>query len=455
MAGLSSTGIGSGLDVSGLVTQLVASAKTPLQNQIDSRRDQVSSELSGLSTLKSSLSSIQDALSALADGSAFTKFLATSSGTSFGASADASAQAGTYSIKVAQLATAAKASSAAFAGNTSFSGGAVTIGVGTKSMTIALGAGVNSLAQLAGAINRGGDNPGVSASVVHAADGDHLVLTSTQTGAANAFTVSASGDAAALTYDPAHAGSGMSTVTSAQDARLSVDGFEVTSASNAVQNVIQGVTINLDAISGDAPDALTVAPDTDSIKSAITQFVDAYNRFVGTSRQLTSYDAASKKAGALLGDPTMLAISSKLSRQLGTTVGADGDAIRSLGDLGIHFEVDGSLSVDADKLGSALTAHPDQVRGLFSAASGFGKTLTPMLNGYLQSGGILDGRTDSLNQNNDSLDDQQTALDTRMDALTAMYTQQFTKLDQLLTSLNSTSSFLTQQLAGASSSNSK
>ena len=455
MASLSSPGIGSGLDVNGLVTQLVAAAKTAPQNAIDKRRDTNGAELSAIGSLKSALSAFQDSLSSLADGSAFTQFLATASSTDhFSAIADATAAAGTYSVDVQQLATAEKASSGAFAANTTLSTGQLTIAVGTKSMTISVGSGTSSLAQLAGAINRNANNPGVTAAVVHAADGDHIVLASTKTGAANAFSVTGTGDVAGLSYDPATGTGGLTSVTHAQDAKLSIDGFDVTSASNAVQGAIQGVTINLTAVSGTTPDTLTVAADNDSIQKAVQTFVDNYNKLVGTTKTLTSYDSGSGQAGALLGDSTLLGITSRLSRSLGTQFGSSGDAVRSLADIGIKFEVDGSLSLDDDKLSAALAGSPEQVRTLFGNAAGLGKSLTPMLEGYLQTGGILDGRTDSLNQSNKSLDDQQSQLDARMDALTQMYTAQFTKLDQLLTSLNSTSSFLTQQLANVSSSQS-
>jgi len=455
MASLSSPGIGSGLDVNGLVTQLVAAAKTAPQNAIDKRRDTNGAELSAIGSLKSALSAFQDSLSSLADGSAFTQFLATASSTDhFSAIADATAAAGTYSVDVQQLATAEKASSGAFAAHTTLSTGQLTIAVGTKSMTITVGNGTSSLAQLAGAINRNANNPGVTAAVVHAADGDHIVLTSTRTGAANAFSVTGTGDVAGLSYDPATGTGGLTSVTHAQDAKLSIDGFDVTSASNAVQGAIQGVTITLTTVSGTTPDTLTVAADNDSIQKAVQTFVDNYNKLVGTTKTLTSYDSGSGQAGALLGDSTLLGITSRLSRSLGTQFGSSGDAVRSLADIGIKFEVDGSLSLDDDKLSAALAGSPEQVRTLFGNAAGLGKSLTPMLEGYLQTGGILDGRTDSLNQSNKSLDDQQSQLDARMDALTQMYTAQFTKLDQLLTSLNSTSSFLTQQLANVSSSQS-
>lgn len=453
MASLSSPGIGSGLDVNGLVTQLVTAAKTSPQNAIDKQRNSNGAELSAIGSLTSALSALRDSLSGLSDGSAFTKFLATASSTDhFSAIADSTAAAGTYSVDVEQLATAEKASSGAFAAGTALNTGSLSITVGTKTMTIAVGAGTSSLSQLAGAINRNAGNPGVTAAVVHASDGDHLVFTSTKTGAANAFSVTGTGDAAGLSYDPTTGTGGLSTVTHAQDAKLTVDGFAVTSASNAVQGAIQGVTINLTAVSGATPDTLTVAADNGSIQKSVQAFVDNYNKLVGTTRTLTSYDSGSGKSGALLGDSTLLGITSRLSRVLGTQFGSSGDAVRSLADLGIKFELDGSLSLDDDKLSAALSASPEQVKSLFGNAAGIGKSLTPMLQGYLQTGGILDGRTDSLNQSNKSLDDQQSRLDARMDALTQMYTAQFTKLDTLLTSLNSTSSFLTQQLANVSSS---
>lgn len=452
MSSLSSPGIGSGLDVSGLVSQLVAAAKSAPQNQIDTRRNANGSELSALGSLKSALSALQTSLTGLASGSSFTKFLATASSTDhFSAIADATAAGGTYSVDVEQLATAEKASSAAFASNATLSSGSLTISVGTKSMTLAVGGGTGTLSQLAGAINRDANNPGVIASVVHATDGDHIVFTSTKSGAANAFSVAGSGDVAGLSWDPTTGTGGLSSVTRAQDAKLNVDGFAITSATNAVQGAIQGVTINLTKVSGDTPDTLTVSADNASIKSAIQAFVDNYNKLVGTTKTLTAYDSDSGKSGALLGDSTLLGIASRLSRTLGSQFGASGTAVRSLADLGIKFQLDGSLSVDGTKLDAALAATPDQVKGLFGNAAGIGKTLTPMLEGYLQTGGILDGRTDSLSASNKSLDKQQSQLDARMDALTQMYTAQFTKLDTLLTSLKSTSSFLTQQVANVSS----
>src|SRR5262245_25597540 len=137
MAGLSSPGIGSGLDVSALVSQLVAAAKSAPQNQIDTKRDANGAELSALGSLKSALAALQTSLTSLANGSSFTKFLATASDTDhFSAIADATAAGGTYSVDVEQLATAEKASSGAYASNATLGTGSLTISVGTKSMTV-------------------------------------------------------------------------------------------------------------------------------------------------------------------------------------------------------------------------------------------------------------------------------------------------------------------------------
>jgi len=448
MATISSPGIGSGLDVTSLVTQLVAAEKAPQQDQIDTHRSQVTSQISALGTLTSSLAAIQAALKGLSDGTAFADFIATTSTTGvLGATADSTASTGTYQVNVEQLATAAKASSAAFATGSTFSSGTLTIAVGTKSLSIDVGSGINSLSALADSINRSAQNPGVAAAVVHANDGDHLVLTSTTTGAENAFTVSGTGDVAGLSYDPANGVNGLSTVTSAQDAKLTIDGFEVDSATNQVQGAIKGVTLNLSQLSAGTPTTLTIAADNSSIASTIKALVTSYNNFVTTSKSLTSYDASTKTAGALLGDSTLLGIQNQLARQLGAVVGSDGSSIRSLADIGISFQVDGSLSLDSDKLGTALAADPTQVKNLFGSSQGLAQSLNPYLDNYLSSTGILAGRTQGLNDSSKSLDDQQTQLDARMQDLTTMYQTQFTALDTLLTSLKSTSSFLTQQLS--------
>ncbi|MCE5231804.1 MAG: flagellar filament capping protein FliD [Mizugakiibacter sp.] len=452
MASISSPGIGSNLDVNGLVTQLIAADKQPLQDQIDSQRSRVQTQLSAVGTLKSLLASMQGTLSTLADGSVFGKRLATSADTSiYTASADATAAPGSYDIEVVNLAAAQKLQSGPYADSSTAVGtGTLTLAVGGSTLALNIDSTNNTLAGIRDAINKASGNPGVSATIVTGSDGAHLMLTATKTGVANAFTVTASGGdggLAALGYDPGNGVNNLAVVTAAKDASVKVDGLAVSSASNTVTGAIDGVTLNLASADAGNTHTLTVAQDTGAITTAINAFVASYNGYVAAAKQLTAYDSTTGQSGALLGDSTLLGISSQLSQRLGAVVGGSGDTYRALGDIGISFQTDGTLQVDSSKLGAALTANPSQVAALFSGSNGYGTSLNSLFDGYLDSNGVLDSRTQSLNSQSKDLDDQQTTLDARMSAQEAMYRAQFTALDTLLSSMKTTSSFLTQQLA--------
>lgn len=452
MASISSPGIGSNLDVNGLVTQLIAADKQPLQDQIDSQRSRVQTQLSAIGTLKSLLSSMQGTLSTLADGSVFGKRLATSAdATVYSASADATAAPGSYDIEVINLAAAQKLQSGPYADSSTAVGtGTLMLKVGSSTLALSIDSTNNTLAGIRDAINNASGNPGVSATIVTGSDGAHLMLTATKTGVANAFTVTASGGdggLAALGYDPGNGVNNLTVVTAAKDASVKIDGLAVSSATNTVTGAIDGVTLNLASASPGKTNTLTVAQDTAAITTAINAFVASYNGYVAAAKQLSSYDSTSGQSGALLGDSTLLSISSQLSQRLGAVVGGSGDAYRALGDIGISFQTDGTLQVDSGKLSGALAANPSQVAALFSGSNGYGASLNSLFSGYLDSNGVLDSRTQSLNSQSKDLDDQQTTLDARMSAQEAMYRAQFTALDTLLSSMKTTSSFLTQQLA--------
>jgi flagellar hook-associated protein 2 len=152
----------------------------------------------------------------------------------------------------------------------------------------------------------------------------------------------------------------------------------------------------------------------------------------------------------LLGDSTLLTVSNQLTQALGSAVGASTASYRSLSDLGVQIQVDGTLSLNTTKLDAALASNPTQAAAVFSGTTGVGKTLNTLLNGLLNSGGIFDSRTQSLAHQSDTLDQAQIDLDRRLANEQSMYQAQFTALDTLLSSLKSTSNFLTQQMAAFS-----
>jgi flagellar hook-associated protein 2 len=446
MAGISAPGVGSGLDINSLVSQLVAAERSPQQTSIDKQRSTATTQVSALGALKSSLSLLRDALASLSSGTAFGARTAVSSDTAiFSATAGGSSAGGSYNIEVVQLAQAQKAASTAYGSSTAVVGnGTLSIAVGTSTMNLEIGPGNNTLAGIRDAINRASDNPGVTATIVSGSDGARLVLTSKATGEANAFMLSSIGGADggldALV-------SGMGNITDAKNAIIKVDGFEATSASNTVSNAIDGVTLNLAAAKPGETRTLTINLDRSAVKASLDSFVNAYNNFLALSKQLSAYDAATGKKGALLGDATLRAVSSGLSRTLGARYGDADSGLSSLSDLGISVQLDGKLALDADKLNSALDSGTDKISALFTGNAGIASTLTTQLDGWLDTGGVFEARTKGLTQRTKQLDASQELLDVRMTSVEARYRAQFTALDKLLANLNSTSAFLTQQLA--------
>ena len=447
---LSSPGLGSGLNVSDLVTKLVAAEKQPVQDQIDNRRTIVTAQTSAIGSLKSVLSALQSSISSLADGSAFTKYTATSSDTDlFSANADATAMPGNYQIEVLATAAAQKLTSAAYASDATVGTGTLHLAVGDQAVDINIDSTNNTLTGIRDAINGAKGNPGVSATILHAQDGDHLVLTSTSTGVANAFSISASGGDGgldALTWDAATSSGNLTLQSAAADAKVNIDGFTSTSSTNVVSGAIDGITINVASAKPGQVETLTVGRDSASMQNLVKTFVDSYNNFVKGASQLASYDPTTKTSGPLLGDATLLGIRSQLGMVLTSVAGSNASGLTTLAGVGINLQADGTLSLDSDKLSNALNSQPTQVANLFSGAAGYGGKLKSLLGGYLASGGLLDTRSSNLSAQSKSLDDQQDRLDTRMQAVQDRYMAQFTALDTMMAQMNQTSSFLTSQL---------
>ncbi|MEY2115975.1 MULTISPECIES: flagellar filament capping protein FliD [Rhodanobacter] len=450
---LTSLGVGSGLDVATLVSQLVAAKKAPQQNQITSQTNTANTQLSALGQVSAALSALQSAMATLTDGSAFTaRTVASSDTTVLGASATGTPVNGSYNIVVTQLATALKASSGAFANSSTAVGtGTLTIAVGSQSMSLTLDSTNNSLAAIRDAINGASSNPGVSATIVTGTDGAHLVLSGTRTGAANGFSVSSSGGdgkLAALNYNPAAtSGNGLTVVTAAADAKYSIDGLAASSAGNTVSTAIDGLTLNLVKAGSST---LSVSSDTSKATSALTNLVNTYNSFVGIYQNLTKYDATSGTAGALLGDATLNRINNTLSSVIGGT--ANGAALSS---IGISLQVDGTLRLDSAKLATALSDGGKQVGSLFGGTNGFAAKLNTPLTSWVGTQGVLASRTSSINRQLSDLANQQTTLNSRMASLTAMYQAQFSALDTLMSKLNSTSTYLQQQFDALTNSSKK
>lgn len=439
------TSVGSSsIDVASIVSSLVANKRAAPDKRIATARSEATTQLSALGTLTSALKAIKDAAAALADGSAFSAIKATSGDdTMITVTADKSAKPTSYHVDVVSLATAQKTVSGAYADSASPAGtGTITIETPKGALHLDVSAASSSLQAIRDAINKATDNPGVSATIVTGTDGAHLVLSSKDTGTANAFSVSVAGgdgNLQSLVFDPAVD----SAVTTARDAVFEVDGIRVTSSSNTIPGAIDGLTLAL-AKTGNTE--VTVVRDTSAVTNAAKSLVTAYNNFISTYKTLTKYDKATNEVGALIGDATVTSIKGQLSAIVGTRVHVDG-GLSSLSDVGIRFQVDGTLALDADKLQTALDVNPDAVRNLMSGDNGVIKNLSAAITTWSSGNGILSVRSSNLNHRITDLDDEKSELDVKMDAYEKQLTTRYTALDALMTKLGNTSDYLTQQFA--------
>jgi flagellar hook-associated protein 2 len=466
MTTLQSAGIGSGLDVNGLVTQLVAGERAPKQAQITKQQADVATKISALGSLKGALGTFQAALASLKSADALSGRSAKSGDDKvFGVSAAANAVAGSYGIKVVNLASAQQITSTEFAsGPTQVVGnGLLKIELGTKSFTVNVVENSNdTLEKIRDSINAATDNVGVRAAIVTATDGAHLVLTSSKTGVANQIKITTSegnGGLAALTFAPGNENN-FTQLKPAADAKILIAGFERTSDSNVVANVVDGVTLTLLKTSpllnasGSPldPDNLTevsldVAVNLDTAQGRINGFVAQYNALASTLANLQSFDATTKKAGALIGDALVRSIESDVRGGLTRPVETATGAFRTLASLGITTKKDGTLEVNTTKLKAALESDLASVASVFSSAQGLATRLDGVIAPRLASTGDIATRNKTLDQRTKALTADQAALEKRLALVQQRFLKQFSALDNVLARMQTTSSFLTQQLA--------
>jgi flagellar hook-associated protein 2 len=439
---------GSVIDVASLVSQLVSASQAPQAAVITSQTKGVTTEISALGTLKGALSAFQSSLGTLDSLTAFgVQTASTSDKTIVTASASSSAVPGSYNVTVSKLAQAQQLVSKPITGGSSavLGTGTLALKLGSNSFSVTLDSTDDTPAGLAAAINSASDNPGVTATIITGTDGAHLVLSSSLTGAANTIQVSETDGGSAFSSLTYNSGSTANYTENAkaQDAVFSISGVAYTSASNTT-DALGGVTLNLLGVtSGVTSATVTVASDTDTIAKNVSAFVDAYNTLQQAITPLGSYDSSSGTAGPLLGDAMLQGVQNQIRQAMNGVVGSS--AYNTLVSVGITTNSDGTLSLDSGKLTAALNTNINAVGNLFGGAKGIATTLNSQITSELN--GSISSRGQSLLKQENALGQQQTDLDSRMAALGASLTQQFSALDSLLSSLQTTSSYLSQAFA--------
>jgi flagellar hook-associated protein 2 len=445
MPTITAGGIATGLDVNSIISQLMALERRPLA-ALEQKETAVRAQISSYGTLKSALSTFSSAMAALTDVTKFQPYTGSSSNeTALGVSLRAGASPGTFSLAVTQLATNHKLASGPYAAGAAVGTGTLDITVGGETFSVTIDAASGTLSGIRDAINAASGNSKVSASIINGADGARLILTSRESGAAGAIQVAVTGDgdgndgdAAGLSALAFVAGGtqNLSQVTAAQDAALTIDGFAVTSASNDVTTAVDGVTFNLKALGAST---VTINRDDTAITTAAQDFAKAYNEL---------RDAVAKlRSGNLANDSTIRSIESSLSAVLSGPANVGG-TFSYLTEVGISRDRFGKMQVDTARLASALGTDPTEVIALFThATEGAPARLRAIADSLTRSGGIIAGREEGLNSRIRSLEDQQLRMERRLEGIEKALRAQFSALDTLVSQLQGTGAFLTQQLS--------
>lgn len=460
MASVTSLGVGSGLDLAGLLTQL-RTAENQRLTPITTQQASYKAQLTGVSALKSSLDKLNTATNALAKSQSFgivtgsidgiTNTKVSSTNKAFTATTSSKAVAGSYSIEVQQLAQAHSITSGVKTSATtalSSSDSSLTIAQADgKSLTVDIKGGETSLNDLRDAINK--VNGGVSASVVKAKDNEYyLMLTARNSGEKGEITLTDSGSVLGATTEK----------VAAQNAVIIANGITIERQSNTIDDAFEGVNLTLQAkTEASKPETLTVDQDITGMKDAIKAWVDAYNGLQDTVAAQTKYTAVetgesqSSTNGALIGDSTVRSIQNKLKAQL-TTVQTGNGEFNILADLGIkqNFKT-GKLEIDNSALEKALKEEPGKVQAFFvgdNDKTGFATQTRVYLKELLDTvDGTIKTKEDGINKTIKSLDTQSQRIKAGIEDTIARYQKQFTDLDKAMSNMSSTSASLTSMFS--------
>jgi flagellar hook-associated protein 2 len=450
MPTVTALGTGSGLDLESLVTKLMAVEQAPI-TALQKQEASYNTKISALGTLKSKLSAVQTAALALKTDigqtalNKFASFTATVADTTVAtATATTGAVAGSYALGVTVLAQAPRFVSSTItptSGAVGTDGDTLTFDFATlnstRSKTITLDSNNNSLTGLRNAINSA--QMGVTASIVNDGSGGGKLVFTGEQGVDNEIALSGSASLTGL----------FTRQLSAVDAEYTLNGIAAKSSSNTSSKVLDGVTINLAKI---GTSTLTITADySANMTTALNTFITAYNAANTSMNSMGAYNATTKVAGSLQGNQVLRDAQIQIRSLVYNTTTGGTSSYQRLSDIGVTVGTDGSLSLNSTKLTNALTADSSAAAELVAK---IGTTFNTELEKTVGYSGKIKIATDSANTMTKELTKRQDALLLRLTAIEARYRAQFSALDTLISKLNSTSSYLTQQLASLSNTSS-
>lgn len=453
MASISSLGIGSGLDLNGLLDQLRDAERQKLQ-PITQQKAQQEAKISAYGRLQTGVNKLQSAAQALNDSALFQKLSASVQGEGLSASASEAASPGRYDVTVNRLASAGTLATQAtdspdevlfteattltldFGATYNADGSFDDTADPLSSVTIDIAAD-SSLEAVRDAINANED-AGVDASIINDGSGYRLALSSRETGA-EASLVGFSFADGTLAEDS-------DTLRPGNDAELDINGITITSATNTVEEAIQGVSLTLSPEAEGSTLGVTVSRDDGSVKEAVNKWVSAYNELQSTIGRMIKPGTDGSSSGELVGDRTVRTLESRMVRDLTSAV--PGGEFSLLSDLGISLDKEGRLELDEEALDAAIADAPSEVAAFFAGDSeetGMAGTFNATLERMLDDNGTLSNAIEGAESRVESLDERFTRMEASVERTIERYRAQFGQLDAMIAQMNQTSSYLTQQ----------
>jgi len=430
---ITAAGVGSGIDIENILSQLNQIERQPV-NALNRRRAALDVELSAYGTVKGALSGLQNAAEAMGKADKFGSYVARSSDEDvFTATATGGKTAESLEVEVLALASTHRLASTAFSSaDASVGTGTLSFSAGGNSFDITVDGTNNTVTGLRDAINDAETNTSVSASIINVDGGTRLVLTARGSGTAGQISVGSSGG-----LPLGGGGSAFEQISPATDASLIVHGFTVTSSSNSVTNVIEGVTLDLTGLGTAKMDS---SRDTSALRASVDSFVSSYNAMKDTLTSLSE--------SQLQGDALPRGIDSRMRNAFLGAIDLGNDASTTALELGFSFDRYGTLSVNETNFNASLDLGVERYVNAFARPeTGLANRFVDLVEEYTGAGGVIDGREDGVDTRRSSIDDQIERLEYRIDRTSQRLRRQYTAMDQIVTNLQSTSSFLVSRLS--------
>lgn len=433
MSTMSSPGIGSGLDVNSLVSRLVANERFATDNRLNIKERSLTSKISVAGQLKSNASSLSNSIANLSSIVSKENFKVSSSDNKMiTGTISGSTSPGKYEVEIISTAKNQQSRTSALSSGITFGAGDLSISYGGSSVNVSVSSG-DTLEKVRDSINNEFKGS-LKASIVRGDAGSFLVVDSVQPGIENSFSISASGDASLNVFSSSNL-----TTRSAENAQVKINGVSVSSSSNIIKSAVDGLEFNLvNGASGVFE--LSVEKDNQAVVSAINDFVKQYNNNITNLNNVSKSDPQNNQVGVLQGQ-------SFVRNAIGDLRNSISNSISDLKELGVQTNKDGTLTFDSAKFNKKIEENPNFLSEKFSESSFALNKVKERMDAFSDNNNGVGQFSKNLESQLKQIKKEKESFDVKMSLIEQRYLKQFSQLDGLISQMQSTSQFLSQQLS--------